>query len=166
MLRDVFYAVANRGTGRAAALSVPTFGKTGTTQDYRDALFVGFAGGLVVGVWIGNDDNSPLPRVAGGGQPARIWRSFMSEALGIGPARPIAPIPLSQADRVAAPASDPGNTQAPISDQRFGDDVIVGPGTPPQDDAPPPPEDREPTAAPPPTGNRRMDPPPEDIGGE
>ena len=49
MLRDVLYAVVNRGTGRAAALPVPTFGKTGTTSDYRDALFVGFAGDLVVG---------------------------------------------------------------------------------------------------------------------
>ena len=87
MLRDVLYAVANRGTGRAAALTVPTFGKTGTTSDYRDAVFVGFAGDLVVGVWVGNDDNRPLPGTSGGGLPARIWRSFMSDALGIRPAR-------------------------------------------------------------------------------
>ena len=52
----------HQGTGRGAALAVPTFGKTGTTQDYRDALFIGFAGDLVVGVWVGNDDNSPLRR--------------------------------------------------------------------------------------------------------
>ena len=43
MLRDVLHAVVQRGTGRAAALSVPTFGKTGTTSDYRDAWFIGFA---------------------------------------------------------------------------------------------------------------------------
>ena len=88
MLRDVLYAVVQRGTGRAAALSVPTFGKTGTTSDYRDALFVGFAGDLVVGVWVGNDDNRPLPGTTGGGLPARIWRGFMAEALGTAAARP------------------------------------------------------------------------------
>ena len=74
-LRELLYGVVQRGTGRAALLSVPTFGKTGTTSDYRDALFVGFAGDLVVGVWIGNDDNSPLPGTSGGGAPARIWPS-------------------------------------------------------------------------------------------
>jgi penicillin-binding protein 1A len=64
---------------------VPTYGKTGTTQDYRDALFIGFAGDLVVGVWVGNDDNRPMPGVTGGGAPARIWRNFMSRALATGP---------------------------------------------------------------------------------
>ena len=68
MMRDVLHAVVRSGTGRSANLSVPTFGKTGTTSDYRDAVFVGFAGDLVVGVWVGNDDNSPLPGTSGGGQ--------------------------------------------------------------------------------------------------
>ena len=99
MLRDVLYAVVQRGTGRSAALSVPTFGKTGTTSDYRDALFVGFAGDLVVGVWVGNDDNRPLPGTTGGGTPARIWRSFMAEALGTTPARPAPTVPLYRADQ-------------------------------------------------------------------
>ena len=80
----------NRGTGRAAMLSAPNYGKTGTTQDNRDALFVGYAGGLVVGVWIGNDDNTPLPGITGGGLPARIWKDFMQQALGerAAPSRP------------------------------------------------------------------------------
>ena len=78
------------GTGRTAALSVPGFGKTGTTQDNRDALFVGYAGGLVAGVWVGNDDNSSNPGLSGGGIPARIWRDFMIEALGVSP--PTAPV--------------------------------------------------------------------------
>jgi penicillin-binding protein 1A len=86
-LRDMLYLAANRGTGRAAALATPTFGKTGTTQDHRDALFIGFAGDLVVGVWVGNDDNRPLPGTTGGGAPARIWRSFMSRALSAPAAR-------------------------------------------------------------------------------
>jgi len=80
---DLLYAAANNGTGRRAALSVPTFGKTGTTQENRDALFVGFAGDLVVGVWVGRDDNKSLGKVSGGTIPAEIWRSFMSSALAI-----------------------------------------------------------------------------------
>jgi penicillin-binding protein 1A len=78
---DLLYAAANDGTGRRAALAVPTFGKTGTTQDNRDALFVGFAGDLVVAVWVGRDDDTSLGRVVGGTVPAEIWRSFMSSAL-------------------------------------------------------------------------------------
>lgn len=86
-MEQLLRSAINRGTGRAAVLRGPNFGKTGTSQDYRDALFVGYAGDLVVGVWIGNDDNSPLNGVTGGGLPAQIWRSFMSEALGEAPMR-------------------------------------------------------------------------------
>lgn len=81
MLRELLSAAANEGTGRRAALGTHTFGKTGTTQDNRDAIFVGYAGGLVTAVWIGNDDNSPLPGVSGGGLPARLWREIMAEAV-------------------------------------------------------------------------------------
>jgi penicillin-binding protein 1A len=80
---DLLYAAANNGTGRRAALDVPTFGKTGTTQENRDALFVGFAGDLVVGVWVGRDDNKSLGKVSGGTIPAEIWRGFMNSALSI-----------------------------------------------------------------------------------
>ncbi|HEX3676928.1 MAG TPA: transglycosylase domain-containing protein [Sphingomicrobium sp.] len=80
---DLLYAAANEGTGRRAALAIPTFGKTGTTQENRDALFIGFAGDLVVGVWVGRDDNRSLGRVSGGTIPAEIWRSFMSPALSV-----------------------------------------------------------------------------------
>ncbi|MGY6552618.1 MAG: transglycosylase domain-containing protein [Erythrobacter sp.] len=85
-LEAMLRAAINRGTGRAAILPVPNFGKTGTTQNYRDALFVGYAGDLVVGVWVGNDDNSPMKGVTGGGIPARIWKDFMSGALALQPA--------------------------------------------------------------------------------
>jgi len=85
-LLELLGATVNQGTGRTARLSIPAYGKTGTSQDYRDALFVGFAGDLVVGVWIGNDDNTPLRNITGGGLPARIWRDFMSQAVkGAGP---------------------------------------------------------------------------------
>ena len=59
-LRDLLQSAIEDGTGRAADLAIPAFGKTGTSQDSRDTLFVGFAGDLVVGIWIGNDDNTPL----------------------------------------------------------------------------------------------------------
>ena len=78
---DMLYAAANTGTGRRAALRTPTFGKTGTTQDNRDAIFIGFAGNLVVGVWVGHDDNESLGNVSGGTLPASIWRDFMTSAL-------------------------------------------------------------------------------------
>ena len=72
------------GTGRRAALAVPTFGKTGTSQGNRDALFVGFAGNLVVGVWVGRDDDKPLgSRISGSTAPAQIWRNFMVPALAV-----------------------------------------------------------------------------------
>ena len=80
---DLLYAAANEGTGKRAALATPTFGKTGTTQDNRDAVFVGFAGDLVVGVWVGRDDDKSLGKVTGGTVPAQIWRSFMSSALAV-----------------------------------------------------------------------------------
>ena len=80
---DLLYAAANEGTGRRAALAIPTFGKTGTTQENRDAVFVGFASDLVVGVWVGRDDNRSLGKVSGGTIPAEIWRSFMSSALSV-----------------------------------------------------------------------------------
>jgi penicillin-binding protein 1A len=80
---DLLYAAANDGTGRRAALAVPTFGKTGTTQENRDALFIGFAGDLVVGVWVGRDDNKSLGRISGGTVPAKIWHDFMVSALAI-----------------------------------------------------------------------------------
>ncbi len=103
-LEQMLRSAINRGTGRAAMLSGPNFGKTGTTQDNRDALFVGYAEGLVVGVWIGNDDNSPLQGISGGGLPARIWRDFMRQALGA-PAAPSAPR--------ATPRPDPGGPVQP-----------------------------------------------------
>lgn len=85
-MEDMLRTAVNKGTGRNARLSIANYGKTGTSQNNRDALFVGYAGDLVVGVWVGNDDNTPLKGISGGGVPARIWRDFMSQAVkGAGP---------------------------------------------------------------------------------
>jgi penicillin-binding protein 1A len=89
---DLLWEATNKGTGRRAALAVPTFGKTGTSQDNRDAVFVGFAGDLVVGVWVGRDDNGSLGKITGGTAPASIWRSFMVPALAVD-RRPGPPLP-------------------------------------------------------------------------
>jgi len=83
-MRDLLRAAVVRGTGRAAGLPEAlglAYGKTGTSQKFRDAWFVGWAGGLTAGVWLGNDDGSPMGEVTGGGYPAEIWRRFMVEVL-------------------------------------------------------------------------------------
>ena len=73
-------AVVTDGTGQAAGAVPGAVGKTGTSQDYRDALFIGWAGDLVVGVWVGNDDNSPMDEVTGGSLPAEIFTAFFQGA--------------------------------------------------------------------------------------
>ncbi len=79
-LISLLQGVIQHGTGRAAALPGFAAGKTGTAQDYRDAWFIGFDNALTVGVWVGNDDHSPMERVVGGSIPAMIWKNFMTQA--------------------------------------------------------------------------------------
>jgi penicillin-binding protein 1A len=77
-LNDMLNAALIFGTGRGAALPMhPACGKTGTTQDFRDAWFVGYTAHFSGGVWVGNDDRRPMKRVAGGTLPAKIWREVM-----------------------------------------------------------------------------------------
>ena len=80
-MRVLLETAVRAGTGSTARLPITAYGKTGTTQDYRDALFVGFAGDLVVGVWVGNDDNKSMNGVTGRALPAVIWRKFMMGAV-------------------------------------------------------------------------------------
>ncbi|AIF81748.1 membrane carboxypeptidase [endosymbiont of Acanthamoeba sp. UWC8] len=79
-IKHMLAKVIQNGTGKKAHLAgTEVFGKTGTTQDYRDACFIGFTDYLTVGVWVGNDDNTSMKRVMGGGLPAEIWRGFMKK---------------------------------------------------------------------------------------
>jgi penicillin-binding protein 1A len=78
---NVLNAVTTRGTARRAGLPQPAYGKTGTSQDHRDAWFIGYTSELVAGVWFGNDDRKPMKDVTGGELPARVWGNFMRAAL-------------------------------------------------------------------------------------
>jgi penicillin-binding protein 1A len=70
------------GTGKSARLSHGhVAGKTGTTQNYRDALFMGYTDHLVTGVWMGNDNGAPMRAVTGGKYPAQLWRDYMEAAI-------------------------------------------------------------------------------------
>ncbi len=73
--------VIEMGTGQGAKIGREAAGKTGTTDSYRDAWFVGYTPDLVTGVWVGNDDNSKLGGITGGTVPARIWADYMRVAV-------------------------------------------------------------------------------------
>jgi penicillin-binding protein 1A len=72
--------VVEVGTGKAANFAPNVAGKTGTTNDYRDAWFVGYTPDIVTGVWVGNDNNSKLPGITGGAMPARVFTDYMKTA--------------------------------------------------------------------------------------
>ncbi|MBV8777662.1 MAG: transglycosylase domain-containing protein, partial [Alphaproteobacteria bacterium] len=105
MMDDMLTGVIARGTGKSAALPRPAAGKTGTTQDYRDAWFIGFTADLVAGVWFGNDDNSPMNKVTGGSLPASAWKAFMLAAT---KGMPLRPLPTAPPAAVASAPSEPG----------------------------------------------------------
>jgi penicillin-binding protein 1A len=151
---DLLWTATNQGTGRGAALGIPTFGKTGTTQNHRDALFVGFAGGLITGVWVGNDDDTPMRGVTGGSLPAAIWARFMNAArlragdLGVPPtlmaaieqrqaAMLVAAEERELAELEAAEAADEEQDGAPFGSfiERIIPDFLRGGGETPPDEA-------------------------------
>ncbi|HEY8950589.1 MAG TPA: PBP1A family penicillin-binding protein [Rhizomicrobium sp.] len=105
------------GTGKAAKLDErPSAGKTGTTQDFHDAWFVGFSADLVTGVWVGNDNNSSMSHATGGGLPAHVFHSFMESAeQGL----PVKPLPALAATPVAEAAvgDNPVPTPAPVAEK-------------------------------------------------
>jgi 1A family penicillin-binding protein len=116
-LIELLEEVVRHGTGRSAALDGFSAGKTGTAQDYRDAWFIGFNDDLIVGVWVGNDDHSPMERVTGGSLPAAIWKRFMTAATNVvareePPAEATAEAPPQQ-PAPATPAPKQAATPAP-----------------------------------------------------
>jgi penicillin-binding protein 1A len=101
-------AVVLEGTGRAAQLDYTySAGKTGTSSAYRDAWFIGYTGQYVTGVWLGNDDFTPMARVTGGSFPAQTWHTYMVAAhdtdnipqiAGL----PVHPVQAAEQERIAA----------------------------------------------------------------
>ncbi len=87
ILTDILRGVILRGTGTGANIGRPAAGKTGTTDDYKDAWFVGYTPDLVASVWLGFDNEKYLNGVTGGTLPATAWRTFMTKAIAGVPAR-------------------------------------------------------------------------------
>ena len=88
-MTNLMTAVVAWGSGKAANPNRPAAGKTGTSQEFRDAWFIGFTTNLVAGVWLGNDDGTPMQGVTGGSLPARLWRRVMVRSMeGVAP-RPL-----------------------------------------------------------------------------
>jgi penicillin-binding protein 1A len=108
MLNTMLQGVVTGGTGRAAQLDFTySVGKTGTSSNFRDAWFMGFTGQYVAGVWLGNDDFSPMSRVTGGSFPAQTWHNFMVMAHDTDnipqiPGLPVHPVQVAEQQRLAA----------------------------------------------------------------
>lgn len=94
------------GTGKGARLSRPAAGKTGTSQGYRDAWFIGYTPDLITGVWMGNDNGRPMKGVTGGALPTRLWRDFMTAALQRTEAKPLPSGQVDDAPVDEVPAKD------------------------------------------------------------
>ena len=119
---DVMSATVDWGTGKHAQVDRPAAGKTGTSQNFRDAWFIGLTAQLVTGVWVGNDDNAPMNKVTGGSLPVNIWHDFMAEAL---QGTPPGPIPLPGGGGLLAagePLSLPGSTTGPATSTASADE--------------------------------------------
>jgi penicillin-binding protein 1A len=117
-LNTMMQAVVQRGTGRRTQLDYTyNVGKTGTSSKWRDGWFMGFTGEYVVGVWMGNDNFSPMARVTGGSFPAQAWHDFMAAAHdtdNIPDIPGIAPHPVQVAERARLAAALAQNTTADL----------------------------------------------------
>ncbi|ESX07915.1 penicillin-binding protein [Mesorhizobium sp. M0179] len=142
MMNSMMTGTVEIGTAKKAAFAWPSAGKTGTSQNSRDAWFVGYTANLTTGVWFGNDDGTPMKKVTGGALPAQAWHEFMVAAHEGVPVRPLpgtwkstppdtivpddipsvdnnqaAPLPavaVSRSEPAAAPAPAAVPAQAPV----------------------------------------------------
>jgi penicillin-binding protein 1A len=136
-LTAMLYNVVTSGTGTAARLpDREAAGKTGTTQDYRDAWFIGFTPDYVASVWVGNDDDSPMRKVTGGLVPAALWKQVMTVAEQGLPPRPLdrTPEPVSVSESFAAEQVsyvDDVDSAAPQLPQNEAGDFVSGSGVSP-----------------------------------
>jgi penicillin-binding protein 1A len=104
MMNAMMHETLASGTARHADLpGWPAAGKTGTSQDFRDAWFIGYTSQIVTGVWLGNDDNTPTHKMTGGSLPVEIWSRFMKTAL-----QGVAPTALPGSGWAAAPQAGNG----------------------------------------------------------
>jgi len=119
MMNDMLMAVTTSGTGRRAQIGRAMAGKTGTTSDYKDAWFIGYTPQLATGVWVGNDDNTPMKKVTGGGMPSAIWRDYMKIALADQPALAL-PTEFHEEERLPWQSGDAASPAAPAQDIKLG----------------------------------------------
>jgi penicillin-binding protein 1A len=128
-INDMLNAALVTGTGKRAALPRhPAAGKTGTSQEFRDAWFVGYTAHFVAGVWVGNDDGRPMQRVMGGNFPARLWREVMLLAHEERPPRSLpgtAPASPAVAGFISSAADSAASGQAQAGGGRDEPDVIA-----------------------------------------
>src|SRR5690606_16374200 len=111
MMNSMMAGAVSEGTARRAAFGWPAAGKTGTSQNSRDAWFVGYTANLTTGVWFGNDDGSSTKGITGGSLPAQAWNDFMTAAHEGGP---VANLPGGWSGRVLSDIESAlGRAQAP-----------------------------------------------------
>jgi penicillin-binding protein 1A len=114
-MNSMLHSVMTEGTGRRAALIAhPAAGKTGTSQEFRDAWFVGYTAYMTAGVWIGNDNGQPMNKVRGGQLPAEVWRDVMQIAHR-------GKMPLALAGLAAGPNLNEDEEPSPVETSALGE---------------------------------------------
>ena len=156
LLTDMMRGVLTNGTGTGANIGRPAAGKTGTTNDYKDAWFVGFTPDLVAAVWIGCDADGYLAGITGGSTPATIWRNFMTAALANSPPREfVRPNGIVTTAVSPKDGTDPKNKESSGNNQNRGD----SPGDSKSGDKTLPPAPTKPTGPTAPTAPNKPDQP-------
>ena len=114
-MNSMLHSVMTEGSGRRAAIALhPAAGKTGTSQDFRDAWFVGYTAYMTAGVWVGNDNGQPMNKVRGGQLPAQIWHDVMQAAHQ-------GKMPLALAGLATGPNLNEDEAASPIETSALGD---------------------------------------------